>query len=154
MRTAGPLPGRPRGAHPEGSRRGPGLPDIPPLQLGSGARAAQQAGHCFIRDGVRKAPGPAESAPPRRRVRQRPAGGRERARRPRGGAGGSGAPRCPRVPPRSEDPHALPVSLKTLGSEPLGRRRHWPLRAKPARRASRDTRGSSPAFPRPTCSCV
>lgn len=97
MRTAGPLPGRPRGAHPEGSRRGPGLPDIPPLQLGSGARAAQQAGHCFIRDGVRKGPWarrerpapPARAAAPRGRAGARTSAA-GRGRRLRG----------PQVPPR------------------------------------------------------
>lgn len=138
MRTAGPIPSPPRGAHPGGSRRGPGLLDIPPLNLGPGARAAQQAGRCFIRDrgekgpwarGERPAPRPTCALPPARRALPDALAGRDPRLRPLGRPPRS--PRCPRTP------HPHPVCLKTLGSESLGRHRHWPLRAKPARRASR-----------------
>lgn len=157
MRTAGPIPGPPREAHPEGSRCGPGLPDIPPLNLGPGARAAQQAGRYFIRDRGEKGPWarrqrpapPARQAAPHGRAGARTLiAGRGRRLRPLG--------RPPGSPPLPEDfpPQPHPVSLKTLGSESLGRHRHWPLRATPAGKSIETPGGSSPAFPRPTCSCV
>lgn len=144
MCTAGPMPGPPR----EAIRRAPAaalgcrtylLPARP-------RRASCPASRKIaLSDRVRKPLGPQRGpAPPA------PAA----APRGRAGARTSAAGGAPKSPAARGPPRPTPVSLKTLGSEPLGRRRHWPLRAKPARRASRDTRGSSPAFPRPTLPCA